>query len=293
MNAMSDELDFSGTKHPTLKAAPQPAPQPQRALYNPALALQFFKGGGKFEEVAGGKLFFAENDKAGGLFSKDRMYLLIEGEIGLMAKGSFIGLIRPGEIFGEMAVLAKAPRSASAMAKTACKALSLDEKQFVAALSKTPEFALMMMSVMVNRLRQAITRQASGATAPGTINERQAVFNKKELAALALEIPPLRADAGKTIMNAGDTGVFMYIVENGRVAISIQSKIVERVGPGGVFGEMALVDNATRAATATAEMDSTLILVKRADFLGLVKMKPEFGASVLRTIAERMQVLRA
>ena len=287
-----DELDFSGTKHPTLRAAPQPAPQPQRALYNPALALEFFKGGGKLEEVAGGKQFFAENDKAGGLFSKDRMYLLLEGEIGLMAKGSFVGLIRPGEIFGEMAVLARAPRTASAMAKTACKALSLDEKSFTAALAKTPEFALMMMAVMVNRLRQTIARQASGATAPGAVTDRQAVFNKKELAALALEIAPLRADAGKVIMNTGDTGVFMYIVEEGRVAISIQSKVVERIGPGGVFGEMALVDNASRAATATAEADSTLILVKRADFLGLVRMKPEFGASVLRTIAERMQVLR-
>jgi CRP-like cAMP-binding protein len=290
---MADDLDFSASgKQPTLKAAPS-QPAPPRQLYNPALALEFFKGGGKLEEVAGGKLFFAENEKSGGLFSKERMYLLLEGEIGLMAKGKFIGLIRPGEIFGEMAVLAKAPRTASAMAKTGCKALSLDEKQFVAALAKTPEFALMMMAVMVNRLRQTIARQASGTTAPGTVTERHSVFNKKELVALALEIPPLLANASKKIMSAGDTGVFMYIVQEGRIAISIGEQVVERVGPGGVFGEMALVDSAARAATATAETDCTLILVKRADFLGLVKMKPEFGASVLRTIAERMQVVAA
>lgn len=288
-----DDLDFSA---PAPKPPPRPAapPPPQKPLYNPAIAMQFFRNGGaKVEELPGGKLFFAENDKSGGFFSKgDRMYLLVEGEVGLMAQGKFVGLIRPGEIFGEMAVLARAPRTASAMAKSSCKALTLDEKSFVAALSQTPEFALMMMSVMVQRLRQTIARAAAGATAPGSVTERHSVFNKKEMIALSLEIPPLLAPAGKTIMNAGETGVFMYIVQEGRVAISVGSAVVERVGPGGVFGEMALVDNASRAATAMAETDCTLMLVKRADFLGLVKMKPEFGASVLRTIAERMQTLK-
>jgi len=98
-----DELDFSST-------SPKPAPKPSQAppapaaLYNPHVALQFFRGGGKLEEVDGGKPFFNENDKTGGLFSKgERMYLLLDGEVGLMAKGQFVGLIRPGDIFGEMA----------------------------------------------------------------------------------------------------------------------------------------------------------------------------------------------
>jgi len=294
MKPMDDELDFSSTTPkpvPAVPAAPRPAAPPPRALYNPQVALQFFKGGGQLEQVSGGKTFFAEGDKSSGLFSKgDRMYLLLEGDIGLMSKGQFVGNIRPGEIFGEMALLAKAPRAATAMAKVACKAISMGEKEFNAALQKTPEFALMMMAVMVNRLRQNIARKG-GAVAPSGVVERQSVFNKKELAALAEEITPVVATEGKVIMKAGDTGVFMYIVQEGNVAITMQDKVVERIGVGGVFGEMAMVDNASRAANAVAQNACTLMMVKRDDFLALVKAKPEFGASILRTIAERIRSL--
>ena len=291
-----DELDFSSTTpKPVPKAAlvaPAP-PAPRKPLYDPQVALAFFRGAAKLEEVSGGKTFFVENEKSGGFFSRgERMFLLLEGEIGLMAKGAFIGLIRPGEIFGEMALLAKAPRLATAVAKVACKALSLDEKSFQSALQKTPEFALMMMGVMVNRLRQNLARKGAGAgPAPGEVTEKHDVFNRKQLAEIADELSPIMMAEGKTIMNAGDTGIFMYIVQEGHVAISMQSKIVERIGPGGVFGEMAMVDNASRAATATAETECSLIMVKRTDFLDLVKSKPEFGMSILRIIAERIHAL--
>jgi CRP-like cAMP-binding protein len=201
-----------------------------------------------------------------------------------------VGLVRPGDIFGEMALLAKAPRAASAMAKVACKALSMGEKEFNAALAKTPEFALMMMAVMVQRLRQNIARKG-GIVTSDTVSERSAVFNRKELADLAKEIEPIAAASGKVIMNAGATGIFMYIVEEGRVAISINDKVIERVGAGGVFGEMAMVDNSSRSASAVAETDSSLLMIKRDDFLALVKAKPEFGASILRTIAERIRAM--
>ena len=292
-----DELDFSSTSpKPVPKAAPTPAaPTPLATLYKPAVALEFFKAAGQIEEVAGGKSFFAEGDKPGGFFSGgSRMYLLLDGDVGLMAKGAFVGNIKPGAIFGEVAMLAKAPRTATAMAKVKSKALSLDEKQFHTALQKIPEFALMMMAVMVNRLRQNLARQSQPGAAPPVnaptgVVQREAVFNKKELAAFADEIAPVRVTNGQTIMKAGDTGVFMYVVHDGMVAISVNGTVVERVGPGGVFGEMALVDNAQRAATATAEAASELMLVKRADFLNLIKAKPQFGASVLRTIAERLR----
>ena len=74
----------------------------------------------------------------------------------------------------------------------------------------------------------------------------------------------------------------MYVVLSGRVAISIKSKIVEWVGPGGVFGEMALVDQSPRAATATAETDCDLLSINRGDFLTMVKTNPDFVVSLLK-----------
>jgi CRP-like cAMP-binding protein len=58
-----------------------------------------------------------------------------------------------------------------------------------------------------------------------------------------------------------------------------------------MFGELALVDRSARAATATADTDCELLGINRNEFLKLVKTKPEFGASLLKSIALRMQQL--
>ena len=87
----------------------------------------------------------------------------------------------------------------------------------------------------------------------------------------------------------GDAGKNMYVLIKGKVSVSIQGHEVERIGPGGVFGEMALVDQGTRAATATATTDCQLLTITRPDFLALVKSKPGFAVSLLRAIAERLR----
>jgi CRP/FNR family transcriptional regulator, cyclic AMP receptor protein len=296
---MADDLDFSAP------AAPKPAPAEavvrsavqgtaQSPAYSPALALEFFRATGTVEQKPAGKPIFVENEKAGGLFSKGaRMYLLLDGEIGLMIRNKFFGVVKAGEIFGELAVIAGLPRSATAMAKADCKVLSLDEKQFHAALQKTPEFALMLMSSMGQRMRQSIAKLGTGGPSVPPV-ERSNVIDRKMLAELARQLsgqPPVPYGPGKTIISAGAVGASMYVVMDGHVAISIGSRVVERVGPGGIFGEMALVDRAARAANAIAETQCSLIAVGRNDFIALVKAKPVFGALLLKSLAERMQYL--
>jgi CRP-like cAMP-binding protein len=85
----------------------------------------------------------------------------------------------------------------------------------------------------------------------------------------------------------------MYVVLEGRVAISLRGATVERLGPGGVFGEMALVDQSTRAANAAAETDCALLAINRAVFINLLKSDPTFGVSLLAAVAERVRNLAA
>ena len=291
-----EDLDFSAKPTPRPEAVARAAAQlaAQSPLYQPAVALEFFRAAGTLEEKPAGKPVFSENEKSGGLFSKGaRMYLLLEGEIGLMMRNKFFGVVKPGDVFGELAVIADLPRSATAMAKINCRVLSLDEKQFHAALEKKPEFALMLMSTMVQRLRQSIVKlgTARPAVAPA---EHSDILDRKTLAGLQQELAahePAEFPAGKVIMSAGAVGAFMYVVLDGRVAISVGNSVVEHVGSGGMFGEMALVDRSARAASATAETDCKLLAINRTDFLDLVKSKPEFGASLLKSIAVRMQQL--
>jgi CRP-like cAMP-binding protein len=61
-----------------------------------------------------------------------------------------------------------------------------------------------------------------------------------------------RLAAGDVIFSAGDAGDCMYVVRDGMVTIHADGLPIEEVGPGGIFGELALIDSAPRSATATA-----------------------------------------
>jgi CRP/FNR family cyclic AMP-dependent transcriptional regulator len=287
---MSDDLDFSSPAGAAKPAAPKPAtPAP---VYVPAIARAFFESAGKEETFAAGTVIFAENEKASRiLLKRDKMYFLLDGQVVLAAKGKAIGMPKPGEIFGEMATISDSPRSATAVARTACRVLSLDDKQFAAALAKKPEFALMMLGSMIGRLRAMIARLSGVPNAPADMKESR-VFDKTLMASLANGLgdqATVRYDRGKVIMVAGQAGALMYVVSEGRVAISIRGAVVERVGPGGVFGEMALVDQSPRAANAVAETDCALLAINRLVFLNLVKANPTFGISLLAAMAERLR----
>jgi CRP-like cAMP-binding protein len=96
-----------------------------------------------------------------------------------------------------------------------------------------------------------------------------------------------RYPAGKLIMREGQRGVALYAVLEGRVAIKIGETVVEKLGAGGVFGEMSLVNREPRLASAIAETDCVLLAMSRHMFLTLVKQSPKFGAALLRVVGER------
>src|SRR5262249_50304686 len=102
---------------------------PQRSsIYDPGIALAFFKAAGAVENVAQGQSLFTENEKAGGVLSRGpRMYLPVAGEVAVTAGGKALGTVSRGQIFGEMATLAQMPRSATAVAKTNCQVIAVDE----------------------------------------------------------------------------------------------------------------------------------------------------------------------
>ena len=269
-----DELDFTS----------RPA---KNAIYDPAVARACFESLGKVEIMSQAGQFFAENQNS------DKMYLLIEGEVGLVRGKKVLDVVKAGEIFGEMAAISRMPRSATAAAKTACRALSLDTRQFQDAIQKTPEFVLMLMNILINRVRLTAALVSKNLPETARAQERR-VFDPVLLAELVDRLhhrPPAHAHLNKVIMKEGEGGVFMYVVLEGRVSISIKGKVVDVIGPGGVFGEMALVDQSPRAATATCETDCELLSINRNDFLALVKSNPAFAVSLLKALADRLRYM--
>jgi CRP/FNR family transcriptional regulator, cyclic AMP receptor protein len=269
-------------------ARTKPGKPEAASLYDPAAALDFFRSAGKPQAIEKGTTIFSENRKGMPLLlMPNRIYLLLEGEVGVFANDKPVATIRSGEIFGEMASMGQMPRSASAVAMSGCRVIGLDDSQFQAALGRNPGFALTLMSVMASRLRDTLGR--IGPTADADWREASAM-DPQLLADLAHVVGPVarfRYPAGKILMREGQRGVALYVVLEGRVAIRIGDSVVEKLGPGGIFGEMSLVDRKPRLATAEAETDCALLAISRHMFLHLVKSSPKFGAALLRAVGER------
>ena len=269
--------------------------------YEPAAALEFFSAGGEVQTIPAGRTIFHENRLGRRLLlQRDKMYLLLKGRVSLLAGTHELRAVKSGEIFGEMAALANVPRSATAVAKTACRVIALDPRQFRKALAKKPAFALMLMRLMVTRLRETLARvkAANALSSEGPSEddalEESAVFNPKLLADTVRGLaddPPVSFLRNQVILEEGQLGTRMYVVLQGRVAVSIGGKVVDHIGPGGVLGELALLDQVPRVASAVAEDNVALQPISRNAFIALIKLDPELGAGMLTALAERLRYL--
>jgi len=265
--------------------------------YDRKVALDFFSSAGQPTSIPKGEVIFAEHETARRLFTKKRakIYLLLDGEVDLLHGQKPIGVVKMGEIFGELAAITDAPRSATAVAKTDCRVIALDDRELKSALEKHPGFALMMMSMMIGKMRDTIAQlNAADALTLGQNLEESASFDPERLQDLVRGLasdPPTFYPQGRPIMGEGSKAALMYVVVSGRVAISIGGKVVERLGPGGAFGEAALVDQSSRMASAVAETDCELQSITRPAFLQLVKSTPDFAFGLLASLAERLRFL--
>ena len=101
--------------------------------------------------------------------------------------------------------------------------------------------------------------------------------------------PPTTFQPGETIFAEGDRGDKMYVIRSGEVEIERDGKVVESLSRGGIFGEMALIDGAPRAATARAKTPCEVAPITEKTFLFLVHETPYFAIAVMRSLAERLR----
>src|SRR5882672_9351912 len=209
--------------------------------YNTSVAMEFFRFAGRPKTLAKGRKIFSENQRGiPFLLMPNRMYLLL-GEVGIFSRDKPVATVRPRQIFGETASIDQGPRTGTAVTKSACRVIALDNRQLQTALGKYPEFALMLMSVMIGRLRESIGRLGSSeSSVTGTKGKESAPLRKdliEDLARVLGSDAHLSYEAGRTIVKEGQIGVLMYVVLKGKVSIRVGDNLVENVGPGGLFGE--------------------------------------------------------
>ena len=99
--------------------------------------------------------------------------------------------------------------------------------------------------------------------------------------------------AGQTIFAAGDPGEVMYVVLQGEVDLRINGALLQTLGPGEPFGEMALIDHAPRVATVVARTPCKLVAITEKRFLFMVQKTPYFSLQIMRVMAERLRNMDA
>jgi CRP/FNR family cyclic AMP-dependent transcriptional regulator len=100
--------------------------------------------------------------------------------------------------------------------------------------------------------------------------------------------------AGDCIFEIGDQGDHLYIIVSGKVGISLESKpssksYIATLSSGDCFGEMNLLDDLPRSATAEVIEDTTLLSLEKTRLRGLIQSYPDMSVGMLRSLSLRLR----
>lgn len=119
-------------------------------------------------------------------------------------------------------------------------------------------------------------------------------LNPGEIQAIAAVVRSKQIAAGEVVCKQGDPGNTMFLVAQGRVQVSIEQprkppRVVEYMGRGDHFGEMAVMSNGLRTATVTAVMDSQVLELTRESLMEMLVSIPGFAANLTRSLVVRLR----
>jgi CRP/FNR family cyclic AMP-dependent transcriptional regulator len=94
---------------------------------------------------------------------------------------------------------------------------------------------------------------------------------------------------GSTIFRQGEDAQELFVIKSGEVRIQLGNRTITELHADDIFGEMALIDNEPRSASAIAITDVELVPVTEKQFLFLVSQTPYFALKVMRVLAQRLR----
>ncbi len=138
-------------------------------------------------------------------------------------------------------------------------------------------------------------------TSAGSILKNVPFFSKldqDEMMELSSRLIPRRFSPGQIIFHLGDPGGLLYIITKGKVKIAHsnpdgQEALLAILGSGDFFGELALLDDATRSATAEAIEQTETLTLHRTEFMRFIDKHPAFARHVLYVLSRRIRHMNA
>jgi len=120
------------------------------------------------------------------------------------------------------------------------------------------------------------------------------LLKPEELAPLSHVVQERAFDVGQEIFREGDPGDGLYVVSEGSVEISgilsgDQRQVFSQISPGGVFGEMSVIEQLPRSACATARSPTRVLFVSRAEMLSAIERSPLLASALLQLVSHRLR----
>lgn len=219
-------------------------------------------------------------------------FFVEEGSVRLITKtkeGESFEDLKEGAIFGHTSLLTNKAYAATARAVTDVTLWVLPRAAYQELIREHPPVKLALSralaeSISANDQSDAIERM-----------RQLHLFNDvptDSLSVLTSRLVMRHFPANEVIYAEGTPGDAMYIVDSGQVRLmegsTDNARLLERIQPGGAFGEMALLTGRTRGECARAASDSTLWVLYKTDFDDMLVQYPEISLSLSRALSERL-----
>jgi len=154
-------------------------------------------------------------------------------------------------------------------------------------------------SVMKRFVESMLGQGEGGAVAEGSTLRSIPLFSSisiDDLSSLSRRFTRRRYRKDEIIFHKCDFGSTFHIINSGGVKLSIpleggEDMFLAHLGPGDFFGELALLDERPRSATATARDSTETLALEREDFLGFIKLYPDVAVGMLAVLAQRIRTL--
>jgi len=191
----------------------------------------------------------------------DMFFVIHSGEVEVLKEDEagvnhVVAKLGPGDVFGEIALLEKRPRTSSIRTLTNCKLLALNRQDFE---------RLLVDTMGAQKIKQLVQVCA--------FLRRNPLFRdwpSRALIKIANEFTFEECPAGAEIIHEGQQNEFFYLVYEGEFEVTKEGKPVARLGPGDFCGEISLLRGAPANASVTAGQPTRALKLDKDSFLDLV-----------------------
>ncbi len=224
----------------------------------------------------------------------DALYLIDDGQVEILSEdrtGRVVDArLGTDQFFGEMALLTGKPRTTSARTKSHTNLWVLYRSDFDDLVNRHPAISLALSRVLSERLN-AMDRRFADDHLRGL--KLLAGLSSSQIDDISRRLKPARFRQGEMIIREGEPGEEMFFIESGRVQVirghGPAAHVLDEMGAGELFGEMALLTDSPRSATILALSDLDAWVVSKIDFDDLVTAYPTLAMALSRLLSERLR----